>query len=189
MTKEFLEKLRKLEKSYFTLADLEKIWSGKRESLKVILSRLTKRGELKRIQKNVYFLPGAEIEIEKIANEIYFPSYLSFESALSKWGILSQIPYSLTFATTLKTKRVEIENITIEYRKIKEELFFGYTLLKGVWVAKPEKALCDTFYLVSLGKLKFNFENLDLRKIQKNNFFKLIKKYPLKTQKLAKEFL
>ena len=34
------------------------------------------------------------LELERTANELYYPSYLSFESALSRYGILSQIPYT-----------------------------------------------------------------------------------------------
>jgi len=187
MSQEFLEKLKKINKSFFTLKDLEKIWPGKKDTLKVVLSRMVKKGKLKRVKRNFYILPEKTLEIEKIANQIYFPSYLSFETALSKWGILSQIPYFLTFATFLKTKKFQIEKTLIEYRKIKKELFFGFRLYKGVFIAQPEKALADTIYLASLGKLKINFNELDLSKIDKKKFFKLIKKFPLKTQKFASQ--
>ncbi len=189
MNEEFLEKLKETEKNYFTLKDFEKIWPGKKESLKVVVSRLVKAGQLKRIQRNYYFLPEKIFEIEEIANQIYFPSYLSFESALSRWGILSQIPYVLSFATSLKTKKIAIEKTKIEYRKIKKELFFGFSSQKGIYIAFPEKALLDTFYLASFGKLKINFEKLDYSKIQKKKLFLWLKKFPSKTQKLALKFL
>jgi len=189
MSQEFLEKLKKIDKTYFSLKDFEKIWSGQKKSLKVVVSRLVKSGKLKRIQRNFYFLPEKIFEIEKIANQIYSPSYLSFESALSWWGILSQIPYVLTFATTLKTKKIEMGKTKIEYRKIKKELFFGFQLQKGIYIALPEKALLDTFYLASLGKLEINFQNLDYSKIQKKELFRWLKKFPSKTKKLAMKFL
>lgn len=185
MSNQFLEKIKKIEKDFFTLADLRKIWEGEKASLKVILSRMIKRGKLKRIERNFYILPEKILELEKIANEIYFPSYLSFESALSKYGILSQIPYALTFATPLKTKKIQVDNILIEYRKIKRELFFGFRLKGGIYIAEPEKALADTIYLSSLGKLKINFEELDFSKIKKKRFLELIKRFPLKTQKFV----
>lgn len=189
MSREFLEKLKKIEKDFFTLKDLEKVWWGKKETLKVILSRLVKKGRLKRVERNLYLLPEKIVEIEKIANQIYFPSYLSFETALAKYGILSQIPYILTFATLKKTKKLKIENFEIEYRKIKESLFFAFNLQKGIYIAKPEKALLDTFYLASLGKLKINFKTLDYKKIQKKKLLNLLKKFPLKTQKLVRKLL
>lgn len=189
MSTQFLEKIKKIEKTFFTLRDLEKIWFGKKSTLKVTLSRMVKKGKLKRITRNIYILPEKVAKIERIANEIYFPSYLSFENCLSKWGILSQISYTLTFATLLKTKKIQIENTLVDYRRIKKELFFGFELKNDIYIANPEKALADTFYLASLGKLKINFKELDLSKIKKKEFFELIKKFPLKTQKFIQNFL
>jgi len=189
MTKEFLDKLKKINKDYYTLNDLAKISQQRREVLKVIIYRLVKSGKLIRIQRNFYILPEKVSEIEKIANQIYHPSYLSFESALALWGILSQIPYNLTFATILKSKSLIFENRKIEYRKLKKELFFGYNFKNGVYLAEPEKALLDTFYLASLGKLKINFSQLDYLKINKKKFLNWLKKYPPKTKNLIKKFL
>lgn len=188
MTKEFLEKLKKLNKDYYTFSDFVKLSQKKPDVLKVILNRLVKAGKLIRVQKNFYLLPDKISEFEKVANLIYFPSYLSFESALAWWGILSQIPYVLTFATPLKTKTIIFAERKIEYRRIKKELFWGF-INKNLYIAKPEKALLDTFYLASMGKLKINFRALDYSKIQKKEFLKWLKKYPLKTQKLAKKYI
>jgi len=189
MTKEFLDKLKKINKDYYTLSDFTKISKQRREVLKVILYRLVKSGKLIRVQRNFYILPEKVSEIEKIANQIYYPSYLSFESALALWGILSQIPYNLTFATILKPKSLIFENRKIEYRKLKKELFFGYNFKNGLYLAEPEKALLDTFYLASLGKLKINFSQLDYLKIDKKKFLNWLKKYPSKTKNLIKKFL
>jgi len=189
MTKEFLNKLKKINKDYYTLNDLAKISKQRREVLKVILYRLVKSGKLMRVQRNFYILPEKVSEIKKIANQIYYPSYLSFESALALWGILSQIPYNLTFATILKPKSLIFENRKIEYRKLKKELFFGYNFKNGLYLAEPEKALLDTFYLASLGKLKINFSQLDYLKIDKKKFLNWLKKYPLKTKNLIEKYL
>jgi hypothetical protein len=37
MKNEFLEKLNKINKDYFTFSDFKKIWKGKQNSLKVIV--------------------------------------------------------------------------------------------------------------------------------------------------------
>ncbi|MCD6085979.1 hypothetical protein J7J37_00235 [bacterium] len=187
MSEKFLKKLKEINKSYYTLADLSKIYPSRKDSLKVLLSRLTKKKKILRLKRDVYILPEKFSEIEKIANQIYFPSYLSFESALSFFGILSQIPYSLIFATYLKSKKITLLDTLIEYRQIKKELFFGYFLKNGLYIASPEKALLDTLYFVSLGKLKINLKNIDFSKIEKKKFFEYLNKYPLKTKKLVKE--
>ena len=190
MTEEFLKKIKKLDKCYYTLSDFLKIYSGKKNCLKVLLCRLTKKGKLLRIKRDIYIAPEKISEIKKIANQLYSPSYLSFESALSLWGILSQVPYILTFATPLKSKKyIFLKNTIIEYRQIKKDLFFGYFLKNNLYIAFPEKALLDTFYFASLGKLEINFKELDLSKIQKKKISDWIKKYPLKTKNLAQKFL
>ncbi len=187
MSEKFLKKLKEIGKSYYTLADLSKIYPGKKDSLKVLLSRLTKKKKILRLKRDVYILPEKFSEIEKIANQIYFPSYLSFGSALSFFGVLSQIPYSLIFATLLKPKKITLLDTSIEYRQIKKELFFGYFLKNGLYLAFPEKALLDLLYFVSLGKLKINLKNIDFSKIKKKKLFRYLDKYPLKTKNLVKE--
>lgn len=164
---ELISKLRDFNKSYFTVADLEKILGLKRESLYVALSRLVKSGVLVRLRKNAYKLFIEHHDLEKTANELYFPSYLSFESALSRYGILSQIPYTLTFATTRPAKRIFLRDTEVVYRHLKRNLFFGYTLENGKYIATLEKALLDELYLMSRGKTRVDIEELDLREINK----------------------
>ena len=72
---ELIKKLRSFHKSYFTVADLEKVLELKRDSLYVTLNRLVKSGVLIRLAKNVYSLFTEPLGIEKIAGELYFPSY------------------------------------------------------------------------------------------------------------------
>lgn len=188
MTKNLLKKIKELNKDYYTFSDLTKIQPTKKGVLKVILSRLVKSKKLIRIKRGIYILPEKISEIEKIANSIYYPSYLSFESALSLFGILSQAPYTLSFATPLKSKTLIFDNKKIEYRKLKPILFFGYQLKNNLYLAEPEKALLDTFYLASMGKLKINFSQLDYSKIEKSKFFNRLKKYPLKTKNLVQRY-
>ena len=106
-------------------------------------------------------------DAEKVANEIYYPSYLSFEKALSNYGILSQAPYTYTFATLRPTKKVTIGGFEIEYSHLKKELFFGYVLKDGKNLALPEKALLDQLYMASRGLRAVNIEELDLKEINK----------------------
>ncbi len=189
MKGDFLEKLKKIDKSYYTFADLAKISSLGKESLKVALFRLSREKKILRLRRNVYILPEKITETEKIANQIYSSSYLSFESALSLWGILSQIPYISSFATPNKTKKIRLAEKRIEYRRLQKKLFFGYFLQDGLYLVRPEKALLDAFYLASLGRLKMNFRELDYVKIKKNKFLSWLKKYPPRTKKLALKFL
>jgi len=69
-------------------------------SLTVNLSRLNNKKIVKRICRGFYANPFNTPTLEEISNQIYQPSYISLESALYSWGILSQIPYVLTCVTT-----------------------------------------------------------------------------------------
>lgn len=174
---DLIKTLRDFNKSYFTVADLEKVLGLKRESLYVTLNRLVSSGVLIRLGKNIYSTFIEVIDVEKIANELYFPSYLSFEQALSQYGILSQIPYTKTFATLRPTKKMVIAGVAVEYSHIKEELFFGYTMKNGKYVADKEKALLDQLYMVSMGKRSIDIEELDLKDIDKNILEEYAKKF------------
>jgi predicted transcriptional regulator of viral defense system len=64
---DLIKKLKDFRKSYFTVADLEKVLDLKRESLYVTLNRLVKSGVLIRRAKNVYSLFTDPFAVEKIA--------------------------------------------------------------------------------------------------------------------------
>lgn len=175
---ELVKKLQSFNKDYFTMADLQKITDLPKESLKVALSRLAKKGVLTRIKRGIYQLESSSINIPKIANQLYYPSYLSFESALSRYGILSQVPYTQTFATTKKTKRMSLWGTDVEFRQLKKDLFFGYVMDNGIYVAEPEKALLDQLYMDGRGKGELNIKELDLKEINKKLFEKYAKRFP-----------
>lgn len=171
-----LKTLKTINKLYYTIADLQKISDCKPDSLYVALNRLIKQNELHRLAPGLYVLPERYGEIEKIANSIYFPSYLSFESALSRHGVISQIPYTLSFATVLKTKKMRLGVYQVEYRKIKEELFGGYEVTTdGLMVAAPEKALFDMYYIASFGKAGFDFQSVDTGRIDMKQVEEMLK--------------
>ncbi len=162
----FLKKLKEINKLYYTTSDLLAISDYEVNSLYVILNRLVKNSELIRLATGIYILPERYGEIERIANSIYFPSYLSFDTALAKYGVLSQLPYTLMFSTPLKTKSIQLGEYRIEYRSIRRTLFWGYTINKeGLYIATPEKALFDMYYLSSYGKIDFDFQSIDKNRV------------------------
>lgn len=183
-TIELIKKLRAFNKSYFTVADLEKILGLGRDSLYVTLNRLVKSGVLERLAKNIYSLFTEAVDLEKIANELYFPSYLSFEQALSQYGILSQIPYTQTFATIRPTKKTTIRNVAVEYSHLKKELFFGYILKNGKYIAEKEKALLDQLYMVSMGKRSIDIDELDLKDLDREKLDEYAKRFPAQIKPL-----
>jgi len=185
----FLQKLTETNQPYFTTTDLGKILDVSQQSLSVTLNRLVKDGVLIRLKRGVYQPVFQDRKLEKVANELYYPSYLSFESALSKYGILSQTPYVLTFATSKPSKRLNLGNKEIEYRQLKEEYFFGYVLDDGVYVAEPEKAILDQLYMTSRGISISDTSEWSLINLKKGKLTQYSKKFPLTVQNKIRKLI
>jgi predicted transcriptional regulator of viral defense system len=182
-----LATLRESGKSYFNVADLTKATGLAKPSLYVFLARWTKAGLLRRLGTGLYGLPDVAPDLERLGNEYCFPSYLSFESALARFGILSQSPYALSFATPRRSRRLKLSGTEIEYRQIRAELFFGYEPQNGVYAAMPEKALCDQMYMKSLGRAELDVSSLNLSPVRKSVLTEFLKRFPERTRRLAAE--
>ena len=175
---ELLRILQRINKQFYTTADLEKITGLDRNSLYVALERWVAGGFIERLAQGIYIPMGGVISPEIVASQLYIPNYLSFESALSKHGVLNLIPYIVTFATTRKTKKYIIQKKEVEFRQIAPQLFFGYEMKSGVNIASPEKAFLDQIYLVSRGKAKLDIDELDLKKLSTKTLEGYSKRYP-----------
>lgn len=186
---ELVRELTSTGKEFFTLADLEKVTGLARRSLKVSLNRWLKRGVLERAGPSIYVVTGATVSVEVIAGQLYFPCYMSFESALNRSGVLNLVPYSLTFATSRKTRTITILERDVVYRQIKEELFFGFGLMGAVYVAEPEKALLDLVYMVTLGKASLPFEEMNFRSISRQKLLDYGRRFPPRVEKRLDEML
>lgn len=174
--------------SVFSVSEFSKIFKVKPVSARSFLVRNSKRegSRIIKLKRGIYlFTLNPTIELE-IANKLYQPSYVSFETALSHYNIIPEIVYTITSVTTKRSKEITAQNSIYKYLKIKKSLYFGYRpeKFKGrtVLIAEAEKALLDYIYLLSLKKGTFN-ERLDLSRIDTkklgnyvNHFKKAIKK-------------
>ena len=157
------------------------------------LSRMVKSGEYTRIVKGLYetdsTIPGY-----LLAGSIYGPSYLSFEFALSYYGLIPEAVYTFTSATYDKKKKKEFKTPfgAFTYRDVPKDVFhLGVNLMQegaySYWIASAEKALCDTLYTKSpvsnqkeLLKLLFDDMRLDeeeFEKLKQENIDQLAEKY------------
>ncbi len=164
-----VNQIESLEKSVFSIKDLKKLFPDE-SNLGTSVKRMVDGGVILQVTRGVYALKNKPLDIEKIATQLYYPSYVSFESALSKYGILNQGLYCLTLATTRHSKKMELAGLDCEFSQIQPKLFFGFSLVNGTYLADPEKAFLDQVYMVSQGKRRGNFsewnlEGLDQRKV------------------------
>jgi predicted transcriptional regulator of viral defense system len=97
-----------------------------------------------------------------IANRMYAPSYISFESALSWHGLIPEGVFSITSATSKKTKTFHTLQGAFIYHHLKPQLHFGYRLERidnqVFKMAELEKVLLDYLYLHSEMKAEDDFE-------------------------------
>ena len=125
---------------------------------KAKLSRMVKQGEYFRIARGLYEtdrnVPG-----HLLAGSIYGPSYISFEYALGYYGMIPEAVYTITSATFEKKKKKKYETVfgTFTYRDVPSDAFPLEIRLvqEGEYfyrIAEPEKALCDTLYIMPPAK-------------------------------------
>ena len=73
------------------------------------IRRLIKNKDLFLLSKGLY-TDNSNISGLYVANAIYGPSYISFDTALSYWGMIPEAVYSVTSATTQKLKKKKYNN-------------------------------------------------------------------------------
>jgi predicted transcriptional regulator of viral defense system len=112
------------------------------------------KGYIKKIIRGYYLFSDIGVDEEilfKISNQIYYPSYVSLESAFSYYNLIPETVYGITAISTQKTYHFNTTLGEFSFRSIKPQLFFGYRLIKNknyfVKIASIEKALLDYFYL------------------------------------------
>ncbi len=171
------KKISAIPKATFTFSDIRKIADMDDESLRVSMNRLVKSGHVIRIVRGVYTHDLALVDWERLAQELYAPSYLSFESALGRAGVLSQKPYALTLATTMRTRTIETKTKTIIYHHIQPRLYWGHTREGHVYVAEPEKAFLDLAYLSLKGYATFDLDEMDITKLNSAKITRYLRKF------------
>ena len=170
----------------FTIKTISDILSVKNEAtLLNIIRKFIKIGIIAKLERGRYILKDSNINDFTLANFIYSQSYISFETALNYYGILSQFPYVISSATSKKTKEKIIGDKTFRYFHIKKELFWGYEKKNDFIIAFPEKAVLDQLYLSSKGLLSINLDEYDFTGIIWQKIVDFSKRYP-KTRQFIK---
>ena len=141
-----------------------------------------------------------------LSNAIYGPSYISFNTALAYYGLIPEVVYDFTSATTEKRKNKSFTNYfgTFTYRDIPLDAYpygivskteNGYTYL----IATPEKALCDKLYALppvsnqkQLEELLFDsmrIDHVEFAKLNRCDIYFVAPKYHSTNLKLLTAYL
>tara|TARA_R100001143_G_scaffold6711_1_gene9067 strand:- start:7605 stop:8228 length:624 start_codon:yes stop_codon:yes gene_type:complete len=164
------------------------------------------KGYIQKLRNRFYYFSGNAVNERYLffaANELYSPSYISLESALSWYGYIPEGVFQVTSCSSRKTQSFDTPLGGFNYRHIKPALFFGYHLEE--WnnyhfaIADPEKTVIDYLYLHHKISEPDDLESLRWKSTEMNNSLSMVKidKYAshidskaLRTRiKLFKEYL
>ena len=109
------------------------------------IAALVDEGSLVRIKRGLYCLSprisGRDLDLRVIANALYSPSYVSFETALSMYGLIPERVDETMSACAKRAKRYATPLGAFSYRTVPGNWFpIGIRTLN---IASPEKALGD----------------------------------------------
>lgn len=145
--------LRQTETGIFTFGDVVTWYSNSsRAAVYAQVQRALKTGDVIQIRRGLYHLSRTVfprlVSVEVLANLIYGPSYVSFESALSYHGWIPEAVRNCLSVTSLRPRSFETVHGVFSYTQIKQS-----PLLAGVqnvdsgggsfFIATPLKALAD----------------------------------------------
>jgi predicted transcriptional regulator of viral defense system len=143
---EIRDKALASKRAVYSVQQLANLIGKPKEIAKVYMSRLVKKGLVRKIVRGrITFVDDAHV----IAVQLFEPSYISLASALLFHGIVQQVPKNIECVSPKNSRRYVEEGIT--YHKIPTSLYYGYQRYKKngsyIFVADPEKAIIDGIYL------------------------------------------
>lgn len=147
------------------------------------IQRLVRAKKLFLVRRGLYET-NPHVSQHLLAGVIYGPSYVSFASALSMYGMIPERVYACTSATQNKNRRKEYHTLFGDfiYRDIPAAVYpYGV-----IWntdekeysyqIASPEKAICDMLYIqqpVVYSMMDLEYLLFDDLRIDEEEFSKL----------------
>ena len=135
------------------------------------VKRALKEKVLVRLRRGIYLIirkDSSPINSFEIAQQLYGPSYISLESALSYHGWIPEAVYTTTSASAKRSLSIQTKIGLFSYEHTPEDQFFMAVERKevkdGVYlIAHPWKALADYMYVRRKKWQKFSEVIEDLR--------------------------
>lgn len=156
---EYLEILLRSSKTIFSTKDVALLWGESEKS--TITNRLRKyvqAQKLIRIHRGFYAKDRNYDRLE-LATRIYTPSYVSFETVLTREGINFQF-YGTIFVASYIKRNITVKDQKIQFVRIKEYVLTnsaGVEHKDGYAIATRERAFLDRIYVSK----DYHFDNLD----------------------------
>jgi len=139
--------------AFFNHETIESILDGEVSNINAKIAYMVNKGELIRLKKGLYALgkeyQNTAIDTISLANVLYSPSYVSFDYALSYYGMIPERVHEITSATMRMKKEFDTPLGRFTYKPVPLQAYaLGVDWLYddingGKLIATPEKALCD----------------------------------------------
>ena len=123
------------------------------------INDLVQQGYIAQLRKGLYMISSKVSntfpESFLIANQLYGPSYVSIDSALSYWGFIPERVFETTSVTARLSKNFSTEVGTFSFTHILKSYYplgiqsVALTETQHVLMASPEKGLCDKIITTS----------------------------------------
>ncbi len=177
---------RQLVKNYPVFSS--KLFDHLTENVPLLRRQVTdwvKKGAIIQLKRGLYSLKDEDRQTGLsryfLAGQIYSPSYIGLETALSYYGIIPEAVHAVTSITTKKTQVFKNHFGQFIYHHIKQENYgdylkqqdeFGYTF----YIASIEQAIVEFLYFRLRGikqfdddvfEKSFRFQNIETVNIQK----------------------
>lgn len=182
---EYLEVLLRSPKTIFSSKDVSLLWGE--ESDEVIKKRLNKyvtAGKLIRVRRGLY-AKDKDYNRFELATRINTPSYISFETVLTREGVNFQY-YGNIFVASYINREITVGDQKITFVRMKDYVLtntIGIEHKDGIATATKERAFLDRVYVTK----DYHFDNL--RSLDWNKVMEILPIYNNKRlEKKIKEY-
>lgn len=152
--------LLRSKKDIFSTKDVALLWGEKSSNTTCVrLNYYVKTRKLIRVRRGLY-VKDKNYNPFELATRIYTPSYISFETVLTRSGINFQY-YSNIFVASYVNREVKIGEQTFTFVGIKNNVLtntLGIEHKDGYAIAIKERAFLDRIYVSK----DYHFDNLDV---------------------------
>ena len=157
---QYVEILLRSSKTVFSVKDIALLWGERAEAaFRVRLSQYVKKGKLIRLRRGIY-AKDKNYDRFELATRIYTPSYVSFETVLTRTGVNFQY-YGNIFVASYVTREIEADGQKISFVKMKDYVLsntIGIEHTNDVATATKERAFLDRIYVSK----DYHFDHLDV---------------------------
>lgn len=148
----------------FTNREAAARWGTEQVTASRRLRGMEEAGLIRRLRRGFWSI---QRDIEPVAAAHFltapFPAYVSFWSALARYGLIEQIPRQISVASLDRSRRIETSIGTYVVHHLGPPVFGGFTGSEAEgYVASAEKAIFDVIYVKAAAGGRAYFPELSL---------------------------